>query len=77
MLAELRRHGGAYEADDFHATVTAVGGDIDELIGDWLNDLALPGFVVSRARVERVADDAGGQPRYEILVHVRVADLDA
>ncbi len=47
------------------------GDDIEHLLGDWLTDVALPGFMVSRARVERVADDADGKPRYAIRVHVR------
>ncbi|MDE0443760.1 MAG: hypothetical protein OXL38_16835 [Gammaproteobacteria bacterium] len=73
LLAELRRrsHDGSYDASDFARAGSATGGDIEQLIGDWLNDVALPGFIVSRARVERVADDADGNPRYEIRVHVR------
>ncbi|MYA15494.1 MAG: M1 family metallopeptidase, partial [Gammaproteobacteria bacterium] len=72
LLSELRRRSrdGAYEAGDFAHAGAAIGADIEQLIGDWLNDVALPGFVVSRAFVERVADDADGKPRYEIRVHV-------
>lgn len=71
LLAGLRRHHRAFEARDFADAATTVAGDLEHLIGDWLNDDALPGFVVSRARIERVADDGQGQPRYEIRVHVR------
>ena len=73
LLAELRRRSrdGTYDANDFLRAGSATGGDIEQLIGDWLNDVALPGFVVSRALVERVADDADGKPRYEIRVYVR------
>lgn len=73
LLAELRRRsrGSSYDASDFARAGAATGVDIEQLIGDWLNDVALPGFVASRALVERVADDADGKPRYEIRVHVR------
>lgn len=70
LLAELRSRDGSYDARDFARAGAATGGDIKQLIGDWLNDVALPGFVASRALVERVADDADGKPRYEIRVHV-------
>ena len=73
LLAELRRRSddGSYDADDFARAGASAGGELEQLIGNWLTDVALPGFVVSRARVERVADEADGKPRYEIRVHVR------
>ena len=43
---------------------------MEPLVGDWLNEAGLPGFLASGARVARVADDARGEPRYEVLVHV-------
>ena len=68
FLAALRDgHDRGYDVDDFHAAET----DITRLVGDWLHDVALPGFLASRAVVERVADDETGKPRYEIRVHVR------
>ena len=72
LLATLRkRHEGTtYDADDFAAAVAAAGADPDRLLGNWLNESALPGFVSSRAHTVRVADD-DGEPRYETLVHVR------
>ena len=72
LLADLRRRSraGTYDASEFVGAGSATGGDIEQLIGDWLTDVALPGFVVSRALIERVADDADGSPRYEIRVHV-------
>ncbi|MXY56275.1 MAG: hypothetical protein F4029_14045 [Gammaproteobacteria bacterium] len=72
LLATLRGHGdGTYDAAAFAAAVAAAGADIERLVGDWLNDTALPGFVVSGAEVERVALAADAQPQYEIRVHVR------
>ena len=48
LLATLRsRHGGApYDADDFVAAAADAGANLDLLLGDWLNESALPGFVV-------------------------------
>jgi len=76
FLAELRqRHsGGTYDAHDFAAAANAAGIDLDGLIGDWMNEAALPGFVTSNATVVRVADDDQGRPRYETRVHVRNAE---
>ncbi|MDE0193146.1 MAG: hypothetical protein OXQ90_17470 [Gammaproteobacteria bacterium] len=72
LLATLRnRHAGAtYDADDFAAALADAGADLDLLLGDWLNDAALPGFIASRAQTVRVADDDGA-PRYETRVSVR------
>ena len=73
VLAEVRRRhvGGNFAAQDFAAAAAAVGADLDALLGDWLHDSALPGFVVSPVRIDRLADDDQGQPRYQIGVHVR------
>lgn len=73
LLAELRRRhaGGAFDAADFDAAASAIGVDLPGLVGDWLNETALPGFVASRARVVRMADDEQGRPRYETTLNVR------
>ena len=73
LLAELRRRhaGSAFDAADFDAAASAIGIDLPGLIGDWLNETALPGFMASRARVVRMADDEQGRPRYETTFHVR------
>ena len=73
FLAELRRRhaGGTFDARDFNAAASAVGVDLPGLVGDWLNETALPGFMASRARVVRIADDGEGRPRYETRFHVR------
>ena len=65
LIAALRRRsrGGSHDASDFARAGTATGGDVEQLIGGWLNDGALPGFVVPQALFERVADDADGKPR--------------
>ena len=72
LLAALRGHdGGTYTEGDFASAVASVDADIERLVGDWLNDTALPGFVVSRAQIQRVVTDDDAQPQYEIRVHVR------
>ena len=73
MLAELRRRhlGTNFTAQDFRAAATAVGADLDALLGDWLHDSALPGFLASPVRIDRLADDDQGQPRYQISIDVR------
>ncbi|MDE0193145.1 MAG: hypothetical protein OXQ90_17465 [Gammaproteobacteria bacterium] len=72
LLATLRGHGdGTYNAAAFAAAVTAAGADIERLVGNWLDDTSLPGFIASRAEVERVAPATDAQPQYEIRVHVR------
>ena len=73
LLAELRRRhaGGNFTAQEFAAAAAAVGADLDALLGDWLHDSALPGFLASPVGVERLADDDQGRPRYQISVHVR------
>lgn len=73
LLAELRtRHmGGSFSVADFEAAARAVGVDLNGLLGDWLHDAALPGFLVAEPRVVRLADDGEGRPRYQLSVHVR------
>ena len=68
-LARLRAdfHGRRFTAEDFGV---ALGDDAGALLGDWLHDAALPGFLVSAAGARRLADDEHGQPRYESRVHV-------
>ena len=44
--------------------------DLDGLIGDWLHDTALPGFIPSSVTSHRVSDDTQGNPRYQSLVSI-------
>ena len=72
LLSILRqRHGDGYDAADFAAAAQDADADLDALLGDWLNQAGLPGFLVSPAAVYRLRDDADGQPRYQIRLHVR------
>lgn len=73
LLSWLRqRHGGkGYDAADFAAAARAVDADVVALLGDWLHEIGLPGFLASPAKVYRLTDDADGQPRYQLRLYVR------
>ena len=72
VLAELRRRfaGRNFTADDFDAVAADVGADLDALLGDWLGDAQLPGFIVSAAEVVRLTDGERGEPRYQVRAQV-------
>jgi hypothetical protein len=72
LLAELltRYRGHHFTAADFREAATDVGADLDAVVGDWLAESDLPGFLISPVAVERLADDAQGGPRYQARVHV-------
>ena len=70
LLRELR-HLGSYDVDAFYEAAALAGADLRSLLGDWLNDAGLPGFVASAATTRRLPDTARGEPRFETRVHVR------
>ena len=70
LLRELRLR-GSYDVDAFYEAAALAGADLRPLLGDWLNDAGLPGFVASAAVTRRLPDTARGQPRFETRVHVR------
>ena len=70
LLGELRRR-GSYDLDAFYAAAVLAGVDLRPLLGDWLNDAGLPGFMASPARTARLPDTALGRPRFETRVHIR------
>ncbi|MCY3621825.1 MAG: hypothetical protein OXH68_08955 [Gammaproteobacteria bacterium] len=72
FLAALRnRHtGAAFDADDFDDAAAQAGIDLGALLGDWISEVALPGFVTSHAGVSEIADREGNV-RFQTLVHVR------
>lgn len=72
FLAALRnRHSGApFDANDFDDAAAQAGIDLGALLGDWIGEVALPGFVTSHATVAEIADTQG-DVRYETRVHVR------
>lgn len=70
LLGELRRR-GSYDVAAFYEAADLAGVDLRPLLGDWLNDAGLPGFVASPARTTRLPETARGRPRFETRVHVR------
>lgn len=72
LLATLleRHRGGHFTAADFAAIAVELDADLEPLIGDWLHEASLPGFVTSPVVVERLADDREGKPRYQTRLHL-------
>ena len=72
LLAELlaRYRGGHFTAADLAQIASELDADLDPLLGDWLHEATLPGFVTSPVVVERLVDDGLGNPRYQTRVHV-------
>ena len=72
LLAELRKRyrGTSFTVRDFERVAEEIGVDLPGLLGDWLRDASLPGFMASGVRTERLEDDAGGKPRYQLRVDV-------
>jgi ABC-type transport system involved in multi-copper enzyme maturation permease subunit len=72
LLAEIlsRYRGGNFDAHDLQNVALQLDVQLDPLLGDWLHDAALPGFLASSVKVDRLADDMG-DPRYQTRVHVR------
>ena len=72
LLAALRNEyrGSGFRAADLRAVGRATGGDLWALLGDWLHDAKLPGFLASQARAQRLRDDEQGRSRYQLRAHV-------
>ena len=73
MLQILRdRYGGThFTVDEFNHSALIAGIELDALLGDWLHDSRLPGFLTSSVSVERLADAGDGSPQYQTTLHVR------
>ena len=76
FLALLRREheGSIYTAADFAAAAQAIEPSVGDLVDRWLRDASAPGFMASSGEVSRIADGPGGEPRYEVRVHVHNAE---
>jgi hypothetical protein len=72
LLAGLlsRYRGGHFTAADLRQVAVELDADLEPLVGKWLDEAALPGFVPSTATVERLTDDVRGNPRYQTRVHI-------
>lgn len=73
LLSELRRRyaGQNFTGSDFDAVARDVGADLESVVGDWLHDASLPGFLASPVEVFRLPDSDFGQSRYQLRLHVR------
>ena len=73
LLSELRTRfaRGHFDAADLAQVASELDADLEPLLGDWLHEATLPGFITSPVVVERLTDDAQGMPRYQTRVHVR------
>lgn len=93
LLAELRERyrGSSFTVTDFERLALELGADLPALLGDWLHDAALPGFIASAVTTARLADGDDGKPRYQARLNIfngeavpgllrlryRLADADA
>ena len=73
LLSELRRRfsGRNFTAAEFEALAEERGADLGAVLGDWLSETAMPGYVTSPARAYRLPDSDTGEPRYQVLLDVR------
>ena len=56
---------------EFEDLAVELGSDLRPVVGDWLFETALPGYLVSTVRGYRLPDSDSGQPQYQVLVDVR------
>ena len=70
-LMRSRHGGGTFELDDFMAAMTETEPAMASYIEHVMQQATLPGFLASDLRIERLADNEYGQPRYQVSVHVR------
>lgn len=73
LLAEmlLRYRGSNFDWRDFQQVALQLNVDLELLLGDWLHESALPGFLASTVKVDRLVDDDMGNPQYQTRVHLR------
>ena len=72
LLAELldQYRGQHFQISDLYRIAEDLGINLDVLLGDWLHDASLPGFLVSEVESERLRDYEGN-PQYQTRVWVR------
>ncbi len=73
MIANLLRdhRGATFTAADLDRAAQDAGVDLAGLVGDFLHQTDLPGFIVSPAELERLPDDDQGTPQYQTRLFVR------
>lgn len=67
LLADVVDHfqGRNFSYDEFQALALQRGWEIDGVVGDWLRDTALPGFIIDTPQVIRLEDDEDLNSVYE------------
>ncbi|MDE0645866.1 MAG: hypothetical protein OXH84_06490 [Gammaproteobacteria bacterium] len=72
LLADLidTFNGTNFSYDELRSLASQRGWEIDGVVGDWLTDTALPGFVVSTPQVIRLEDDEDLNSVYETTFKV-------
>ena len=70
-LIRQRHVGGTFTMVDFMTALRTVEPTLQPLIEHYLEQAALPGFLVSKVRAARIREDESGQPRYQVSVGVR------
>ena len=73
LLAALveRYQGTTFTDEEFHSLAAEHGMDLRDLLGDWLYETGLPGFLISDVETLRLKDTKTGQPQYQTTLHVR------
>ena len=72
LLAELRERyrGTSFTVADFEAVARELDADLPALLGDWLHDASLPGFITSAVTTVRLADGDDGKPHYQLRLDI-------
>jgi len=72
LLATLRanQEGEPYEREDVLEAGRAIGEDLESWLEVWIEDTALPGFLVDEVKTSRISDDEDGLPRYQTSLAV-------
>ena len=73
LLAELvsKYRGRTFHLTDLYRVAADLDIELEPLLGDWLYDAALPGFLLSPVTSVRLMDDDRGNPQYQTQVSIR------
>ncbi len=69
LVTEYR--GRQFTAKDLRRVADGVDIDLEPIIGDWLHDASLPGFLWSSVTSVRLRDDDQGNPVYQTMLNIR------
>ncbi len=69
LVSEFR--GRHFHITDLYRIAEDLDIALEPLLGDWLHDESLPGFLMSAVTSVRLTDDERGNPLYQSRVHIR------